>query len=392
MMSSRPICIVGTGVAALALIQELRRRDAHVPITAIAMDAGHYSYRPNFSAAMARHMSPSDLITASAQTWSKRHGVQLHEFTRVIGIDAEARRLETSVGSIDYRDLVLATGSRSRVPELGSEARSSILVVDNLPGFSWAYPSLQMASHVAILGAGLVGCELADDLARSGRRVPVSDPASRPLGRLVPPALSDRLVSALSEHGVHWELGSMASRIERAGLRFRIASGPGENSFEVDAVVSAAGLVPNAEIAAMAGLETLPAIPVDGAMATARPHIHAIGDVAQPPGGWRPFVAGAHQGARVLAAHLTGDHSLRFDGTPQAISVKTRLFPMRLLPPGASVPGQWQVQLDSPDEFVAHFLDLQGRVQGYALGGDAAKTARPAPALGESLAREAHHA
>lgn len=391
-MSSRPICIVGTGVAALALIQELRQRDAHVPITAIALDAGHYSYRPHFSAAMARNMSPTDLIAESAQAWSARLGVQLHEYARVTAIDVEARALHTTSGVIAYRDLVLATGSRSRVPDLDLDAGASLLVVDHLPGFSSAYPILQAASHLAILGAGLVGCELADDFARSGRRVTVFDPAPRPLARFVPPRLSDRLMAALSDQGVQWELGSTVRRIERTGSRLLVASGPAEKFLQVDAAVSAAGLMPNAEIAALAGLEALPAIPVDSAMATARPHIHAIGDVAQPPGGWRPFVAGAHQGAKVLAAHLTGDRSLRFDGTPRAFSVKTRLFPMRLLPPAQSVPGQWQVDLDRPDDFVAHFLDAQGHVQGYALGGMAARDARRAPALGDSPTRENQHA
>lgn len=391
-MSERPICIVGTGVAAMALMQELRRRDAEVPITAIAMDAGHYSYRPNFSAAMARKMSPADLVNESSQTWSKRLGVELHDFSHVIGIDVESRTLRTTSGTIDYRDLVIATGSRSRVPELGLDARASILVVDHLPGFSRAYPTLQASAHVAILGAGLVGCELADDFARSGRRVTVFDPSTRPLARLIPPRLSERLAAALSDHGVRWEFGSTLRGVERSGSRLLLASGPAEKFLQVDAVISAAGLVPNAEIAALAGLEALPAIPVDGAMATARPHIHAIGDAAQPPGGWRPFVAGAHQGARVLAAQLCGDRSLRFDGRPQPISVKTRLFPLRLLPPGQSVPGEWQVALDRADEFAAHFLDVQGRVQGYALGGASARSAYPAPALGEPPAKEIHHA
>jgi rubredoxin---NAD+ reductase len=391
-MSDRPICIIGTGVAAMALMQELRRRDAHVPITAIAMDAGHYSYRPNFSAAMARNMSPADLVTEPAQVWSKRLDVELHAFARVIGIDVESRSLETTSGTIAYRDLVIATGSRSRVPELGLDARTSILVVDHLPGFSQAYPTLRASAHVAVLGAGLVGCELADDFARSGRRVTVFDPSARPLARLVPPHLSDRLAAALSDHGVRWEFGSTLKSVERSGSRLLLVSGPAERFLQVDAVVSAAGLVPNAEVAALAGLEALPAIPVDGAMATARPHIHAIGDVAQPPGGWRPFVAGAHQGARVLAGQLCGDRSMRFDGRPQPIAVKTRLFPLRLLPPGESVPGQWCVERDRADEFIAHFLDVQGRVQGYALGGESARSVRPAPALGEPPAKEPHHA
>ena len=386
MAAERPVCIVGTGVAAMALVQELRRRDADLPITAITTDAGHYAYRPNFSTAMARKLSPRDLVSESARTWSERLGVRLHAFTRVTGIDTQARSLQTTAGRVDYRELVIATGSRSRVPDLERDVRASILAVDQLQGFTLAYPGLRAARHVAILGAGLVGCELADDYARSGRRVTVFDPNPRPLARLVPPQLSVRLAAALAGQGVQWALGATVRKVESLRGRQSILSGSMDQIHRVDAVISAAGLVPNAEIAALAGLEARPAIPVDGTMATGRPHIHAIGDVAQPPGGWRPFVAGARQGARVLAAHLCGDTAPRFDARPQPILVKTRLFPLRLLPPVASVQGEWEVCVDGPGDFVAHFVDPQGRVQGYALGGASAASGQMTPAVGQAMA------
>jgi pyruvate/2-oxoglutarate dehydrogenase complex dihydrolipoamide dehydrogenase (E3) component len=89
-------------------------------------------------------------------------------------------------------------------------------------------------------------------------------------------------MAAWSDHGVQWELGSTIKDIEHAGSRLLITSGATETFLQVDAVISAAGLLPNVEIAALAGLEGMPAVPVDSAMATARPNIHAIGDVAQP--------------------------------------------------------------------------------------------------------------
>lgn len=392
MMPSRTLCIIGTGVAAIALMQELRRRDTDTPITAIAMDAGHYSYRPNFSAAMARKLSPTDLITEAAEVWSKRLEIELHAFAGILGIDVEARILRTTKGLIAYQDLVLATGSRTRMPEFGIDARSAILFADNLPGYSDAYPTLQAASHVAIVGAGLVGCEFADDLARSGRRVTVFDPAPRPMARLIPEQLSHRLATTLSTHGVQWEMGTSIQNIEKIGSRRLVTFGSTEKFLHVDAILSAAGLIPNTAIAELAGLECLPAVPVDAHMATSCPNIYAIGDVAQPPGGWRPFVAGAQQGAKVLAARLTGDRNVHFDGTPKPISVKTRLFPMRLLPPGVNVPGQWHIVVDRFDDFVAHFFDKQGHLQAYALGGNAAKNPDHWPPLGEPINRESYHA
>lgn len=391
-MASAPVCVIGTGVAALALLQELRRRDADLPLMAIAKDAGHYAYRPNFSAAMAREWTPADLVTESAAKWSTRLGVELRPFTKVRHIDVDSRELHTSQGSLKYRDLVLATGSRTRIPSIECDTRAPLLVIDHLRGFKSAYPTLHQAAHVAVIGAGLVGCELADDLARSGRRVTVFDAAARPLARLVPAPLSARLMTALSREEVQWQLDARIERIRSAGSRYVICHGSDGEELVVDAIISAAGLTPNVALAEEIGLECHPGIAVDQGMATALPSIYAIGDAAQPLGEWRPFVAGAIQGARVAAARLTGDATVRFDPTPQPVVVKTRLFPIRLLPPAATVPGTWRVECDQPDAFSAYFIDAYDRIQGYALGGEMAKPRHRAPILGEPLASETLHA
>lgn len=391
-MAELPICIIGTGVAALALMEELRRRDAAVPITVVAPDAGHYAYRPNFSAAMDRGWLPADLVTESSARWSARLRVRLLAFTEVPGIDVDGRELRSGSGTVAYRDLVLATGSRTRVPAFALDDPSTVLVVDQLRGFTDAYPILQAAAQVAVIGAGLVGCELADDLARSGRRVTVFDAAPRPLARRIPVPLATRLMTALSQEKVQWKLGTTITGVRTTGSRRSIHYGPENDGMVVDAIVSAAGLQPNSEIAGLAGLECLPAVPVNAGMGTAQPHIHALGDVAQPPGGWRPFVAGARQGARVLAARLTGDDSTRFDGAPQPITVKTRLYPMKLLRPNASTAGQWQIEVDRPDTFVGHYLDADDCIQGFALGGEAARSHRVSLPMGARLIPENLHA
>jgi rubredoxin-NAD+ reductase len=197
--------------------------------------------------------------------------------------------------------------------------------------------------------------------------------------------LATRLATALTQAGVHWQLNTTIEAVTSLGFHRSIRYGPGSHELRVDAIVSAAGLQPNSEIAELAGLERLPAVPVDPGMATARPHIHAIGDVAQPPGAWRPFVDGARQGARVLAARLTGDDSASFNGAPKPITVKTPSFPMKLLPPDSSIVGRWQIEIDHPDAFVGYYLDVDERLQGYALGGDATRSHRASPFLGERL-------
>lgn len=387
-MTSSPICIVGTGVAGLALMQELRRRDPAVAITALAHDAGDYCYRPNFSTAMARGLAPAALITESAASWSDRLAVTLRSNTRIDRIDPARRIVATLDGDIEYGALVFATGARTRVPLLAGDCADAVLRIDDLPAFTHAYPALLAAEHVVVLGAGLVGCEVADDLARSGRRVTVFDPAPQPLARSLPPGIGRRMMAALSARGVVWRLGQSVSSIEAVGSRLQIHSarsgveagapahgGPEHGGLEhvapllADAVVSAAGLVPRSGLARLAGLSCLPAVPVDAGMATNLSHVFAIGDVAHPPGGWRPFVAGALQGARVLAERLTGNADARFDGSPRPIRVKTALFPMRLLPPVAPLGGQWRVLQDDVDAFAAHYVDQDERLLGYALGG-----------------------
>ena len=58
--------------------------------------------------------------------------------------------------------------------------------------------------QVLIMGAGLIGCEFANDLTASGLQVSVVDPAARPMATLLPQEASEELRAALAKHGVGW--------------------------------------------------------------------------------------------------------------------------------------------------------------------------------------------
>lgn len=102
---------------------------------------------------------------------------------------------------------MLAAGAQPiRVP-VGGDAADQVVSVNSLDDFACFHARLQPANgqHVLIMGAGLIGCEFANDLAQAGYRVSVVDPGARTLAALLPEAASAALQEALQAEPGLWQ-------------------------------------------------------------------------------------------------------------------------------------------------------------------------------------------
>src|SRR5690606_450295 len=133
-----------------------------------------------------------------------------------------ARKTITSKGrELAYEKLVIAVGAQPIRLTIAGDAADQVLSVNNIDDYAVFRERVDLAAgespaRVAILGAGLIGCEFADDLAGAGHTVTLIDPSPVPLAALAAPALSRGLHDALHARGVHMHLGTTASRIDRA--------------------------------------------------------------------------------------------------------------------------------------------------------------------------------
>jgi rubredoxin-NAD+ reductase len=228
--------------------------------------------------------------------------------------------------------------------------------------------------NVAIMGAGLIGCEFANDLVLGGHQVCVIDPSTGPLAALLPTEASAQLQDALTRLGVAWHWGATVKAVhsvtaatraeQKNALTLELSNG---QTLSADLVLSAIGLKADLTLAQKAGLTCDRAIVVDRSLQTSAPHIYALGDSAQyASAGHRtlPFVMPIMAAAKALAATLAGQHTeLVFPTMP--VAVKKPALPIVVVHAEPGTAGAWC----KSEEGVWHFIGATGPIRGFVLTG-----------------------
>ena len=376
-----PILIIGAGLAGWTTVREFRKLDTTTPVTMVTADSGDFYAKPSLSNAFAQGRLPAQLISTPAAKMAETLKVTLLPFTRVNALDCVEKTITTPTATLAYSQLVLATGAQPiRVPVEGNAA-DQIVSVNSLEDFAAFHARLQPTHsqhHVLIMGAGLIGCEFANDLAQAGYRVSVVDLAARPLMALLPEAASAALQVALEALGVRFHFGTSVrainSAVERATpidpLEILLANG---DVIAASCVLSAIGLRADTALAQAAGLTVDRAITVNTRLQTSANDVYALGDSAQyasaasplsAHGLTLPYVMPIMAAAKVLAANLAGTPcELAFVVMP--VSVKTPALPLVVATPKPGTGGQW----NAPEPGLWQWLDEAGLQRGFVLAG-----------------------
>ena len=366
-----PIVIVGTGFAGYTVARELRRRDRNVGLLMLSCDDGNQYSKPMLSNAFAQKMNLAQLAGTPREQMAKRLNAEIEPNLSVEWIDPVAHSLYLSEGrQIGYGKLVLAVGAQARVPQFGGNAVSRVLSVNSLSEYETLLAALDGASKVAIIGAGLVGCELANDLLAGGYSVDLLDVSMRMLDRFLPPEAAGTVTQALVAEGVQWHPGAIIESIDTAETDGRQLVITGDNGLRIvcDVVMAAIGLIPQT-VRAEPSLQINRGIVVDRYLQTSAPDIYAIGDCAELDGSVLPFLEPVQHGARALAATLTGV-ATPVHYPPMPIDVKTPAHPVRVVLPPVGTRGGWQMQNSDSKGVYAIFVEEGGAMAGYALSGD----------------------
>lgn len=375
-MSQHPLVVVGSGLAAWTTVKELRKHDTHRAVHMVTASSGDAYPKPALSTAFAQGKEASQLRNGVAADLAASLQVQLHAHTQALSIDLSAHQLHTSQGVLDYSDLVLAHGANPiRIP-LAGDAADQVLSVNQLEDYAVLRERLQPGARVLIMGAGLIGCEFANDLAGAGFQVQVIDPSARPLAALLPEAASAQLEQALSALGVAWHWGNSVQSVNQqtGGLQVQLQQG---EPLQVDLVLSAIGLRANTDWLQASGLVCDRGVLVNTHLQTSDPHVHALGDVAQYASANNrtlPYVMPIMSAARALGATLGGRPTeVVFPIMP--VAVKTPALPLLVAAPAPQTAGAWVLL----EEGAWQFQNAQGQTLGFVLAG--AKTSLRTKAL-----------
>ncbi|MDM8084313.1 FAD-dependent oxidoreductase [Cellulomonas cellasea] len=322
----RRVVVVGNGMVGSRFVAELVRRDPGVSVTVL----GAEEYEPYNRVLLSEVVAGAVEMASLALPRPPVGGVRVRAGAQVTSIDRERRQVVTADGEVvDYDALVLATGARAVAPptpgllRADSPARGATHAHGDMP----AGPALVVGAHAlrtlddareivaatlnardaVVVGAGVLGVEVACGLARRGLRVTVVHRGPGLMDRQLDVPAAEALGHGLDLLGVRWRVGAEVASVLAADGRLRgVVLSDGE-ALAADLLVLAVGTAPETDLARGCGLAVDRGIVVDSHCGTSDPRVHAIGDCAQPPGGGHGLLAQGWDQARRLAERLVAD-------------------------------------------------------------------------------------
>ena len=388
------VLVVGAGTAGWQLVRALRERDADLPITLLTACSGDVYDKPMLSVAVARGLDPATLAREAGADAARRLGIRLLAHTHALHVDTRLKTLRTSRGTLHWRQLVLAHGAAPALPAVLPPGL--VWRVNDLACYQRLRATLGPApQQVAIVGAGLVGCELANDLALAGHRIMLLDMADRPLAAQLPPEASDRLLAAWQGLPIRFIGGARVVGVQlaaavatavppavdaRAGDGTAAAPAPSDAGCDytprlqvmlqdaaplgADLVIAATGLRTPGRLARSAGLAydgTAGGIVVDPATgATSQPGIYALGDCVVLQGQASRTIAPIARQVRAVVDAIVGGTPSSAATTSEVLRIKTSALPIQIS--GSLLgPGQWLTDCNDAQQLRMRRLGADGK-------------------------------
>ncbi|RZQ61453.1 NAD(P)/FAD-dependent oxidoreductase [Amycolatopsis suaedae] len=288
--------IVGASIGGFTTAESLRHNGYEGRITLVGEERHQPYHRPPLSKqVLAGDWAPGDAAIAPAGTIATL-GIDHLPGTRATGLDPVRRLVETTNGPLPFDSLVIATGVSARWPGRRA-ALAGCHTLRTLDDAAALAADLDGAARVLVVGAGILGGEIAAGLVKRGLPVTLVDRSRSMRFGQAGTLLSARLVALHQANGVDLRLGCRVVRLLGTD-RVRGAVLSSGAAVAADVVVAAVGSRPRVEWLAGTGLRLADGIECDAAGRAAR-DIHAVGDVAHWPGAPRV----EHQQNAIEQAH-----------------------------------------------------------------------------------------
>lgn len=318
---SEPLVIIGNGMAAARLCEELARRALGRYAIAVIGAEPHLAYnRVLLSAVLAGDVPPDATLLKPASWWRDR-GMTLRYGAAATAVDTKARKVTLADGkTLAFAKLVFATGSSAiRLPVAGHALRG-VRTFRDMGDVASIARAAARGTRVVVVGGGLLGIEAAYGLAKAGAEVTLVHLMDRLMERQLDARAAAMLKRAVERKGIEVLLETATARFV-GDERVEAVEMKDGRRVAADMVVIAVGIRPNAELAAAAGLAVNRGIVVDDHLSTNSPGVFAIGECAEHRGVCYGLVEPANEQASVLAERLAG-RDVSYGGSVNATNLK----------------------------------------------------------------------
>ncbi|GAB4339010.1 MAG: FAD-dependent oxidoreductase [Calditrichia bacterium] len=346
--TAKKVLIIGNGVAGIEAAKAARQMAPEAEIEVFTDESYHFYSRIHLSTLIGGEVEEKDIFIFPP-VWYQEQGITVHLQTPILKIDAANKRLHDFQNRIhEYDSLIIASGAAPFIPAVPGAAVEGIFVLRNLFDARQIRTFAAQCQRVVIIGGGLLGIEAARSLKNLGLQVTVVELSEYLMPRQLDRLAAKVLESLLSGEGIEFRLNCGVERIEGKFQAESVRLTSGEN-IPVDMVLFSTGIVPNLQLAELAGLKVNRGVVVDEYMRTSEPDIFAAGDVAEFAGQVAGIWPAAVEQGRVAGENAVGGQA-----------VYRPILPLHILKVAGidvSAVGQTEVLLAGEEEIVHQTTD-----------------------------------
>jgi nitrite reductase (NADH) large subunit len=303
---SEPLVIVGNGMAAARLVDELSNTALGRYAVAVIGDEPRLAYNRVLLSSVLSGETQSHDIELKPAAWWRDRGVTLKYGCRATEIDVGRRELKiANEESISFSRLVLATGSTALRLNLPGADLAGVHTFRDTRDVDLLLTLAAQKKRVVVVGGGLLGLEAAYGLAKAGAPVTLIHLMDRLMERQLDAPAGELLKSLVERKGIRILLNANTARIH-GETRVESVELTDGSRLDADAVIFAAGIRPNISLAREAGIPVNRGVVVDDHLQTGVPNVFALGECAEHRGTCYGLVEPAYEQAHVLARHLAG--------------------------------------------------------------------------------------
>ena len=282
--SDAHVVVLGAGHAGGTLVALLRQYGFAGPITMVGDEPIAPYQRPPLSKAWLKGEADEDSLALKPLEFYAENQIDFRPNISAVSLKRADKVVELSDGStLSYDFLVIATGMRANKLPLPGAELSGVLSLRSAADAEALKGHLKPGRHIAIIGGGYIGLEVAASARALGAEATVFEREARILSRSACEVLSTFFTDYHRARGVSFELGAHIDSLVGEGGKVTGVKMADGRTLPADVVLVGVGAKPNDEIAADAGLETARGVVVDMEARTSDPAIFAIGDCSHRP-------------------------------------------------------------------------------------------------------------